>query len=185
MSGSRAAIRYAKAILSYSLEKKKETQVNNDMLLIASTIEKSEDLQLLLSNPIIKNEIKRTTINKVFDKKISEPSKQLIDLLITNRRLGILEYVAKKYTVIYDELKGIEVAQVTSATPLSKQLTSEVLEKVKQLTGKKATLKNIINPDIIGGFILRVGDVQYDASISNKLLVLKRQFEDNSFTSKL
>ncbi len=185
MSGSRAAIRYAKAILSYSLEKKQETQVNNDMLLIASTIEKSEDLQLLLSNPIIKNEIKRTAINKVFDKKISEPSKQLIDLLITNRRLGILEYVTKKYTVIYDELKGIEVAQVTSATPLSKQLTSEILEKVKQLTGKKATLKNIINPDIIGGFILRVGDVQYDASISNKLLVLKRQFEDNSFTSKL
>jgi len=59
-----------------------------------------------------------------------------------------------------------------------------VLLKVKEITGKEATIENVINPDIIGGFILRIGDVQYDASVANKLKGLKRQFESESFNSK-
>ena len=91
----------------------------------------------------------------------------------------------KKYTVIYDSLKGIEIAKVTTAVPLTDELNKQVLNKVKEITGKDATIENIVNPDIIGGFILRVGDVQYDASVANKLQVLKRQFADESFVATL
>ena len=104
----------------------------------------------------------------------------MIDLLVDNKRLAILVDVAKKYTEIFDKLKGIEVAKVTSAIPLTEDLNKLVLAKVKEITGKEATIENIVNPDIIGGFILRIGDVQYDASIFNKLQVLKRQFESES-----
>ncbi|NOR28860.1 MAG: ATP synthase F1 subunit delta [Lutibacter sp.] len=180
MSGSRAAIRYAKAILSFALEQNKEVQVNDDMLLIANTIEESEDLQLLLSSPIIKSELKKTAIKKVFSSKITSLSTGLLDLLIDNKRLSILNEVAKKYTILFDTLKGIEVAQVTTAVPLTEALNKQVLSKVKEITGKEATIENNINPDIIGGFILRIGDVQYDASIANKLQGLKRQFESES-----
>ena len=178
MSGSRAAIRYAKAILSFALEQNKEVEVNDDMLLIASTINENEDLQMLLNSPVIKSDLKKSTLKEVFSSKISSLSVGLIDLLIDNKRLSIISEVAKKYTILYDKLKGIEVAKVTTAVPLTKELNEQVLKKVKEITGKEATIENNVNPDIIGGFILRIGDVQYDASISNKLQVLKRQFEN-------
>jgi len=180
MSGSRAAIRYAKAILSFALEQNKEVQVNDDMLLIANTIDESEDLQLLLSSPIIKSQLKKAAIKEVFSSKITSLSIGLLDLLIDNKRLSILNEVAKKYTILFDALKGIEVAQVTTAVPLTEALNKQVLSKVKEITGKEATIENNINPDVIGGFILRIGDVQYDASIANKLQGLKRQFESES-----
>ena len=178
MSGSRAAIRYAKAILSFALEQNKEVEVNDDMLLIASTINENEDLQMLLNSPVIKSDLKKSTLKEVFSSKISSLSVGLIDLLIDNKRLSIISEVAKKYTILYDKLKGIEVAKVTTAVPLTKELNEQVLKKVKEITGKEATIENNVNPDIIVGFILRIGDVQYDASISNKLQVLKRQFEN-------
>lgn len=180
MSGSRAAVRYAKAILSFSLEQTKEVEVNNDMLLVANTIEENTDLQLLLNSPILKSDVKKSALKEVFSNKISSLSFGLIDLLIENKRLPILEDVAKKYTLLFDALKGIEVAKVTSAVPLTDALNKQVLLKVKEITGKEATIENIVNPDIIGGFILRIGDVQYDASVANKLQVLKRQFENES-----
>jgi F-type H+-transporting ATPase subunit delta len=185
MSGSRAAVRYAKAVLSFSLEQNKEVEVNNDMVLVANTIKESKDLQLLLNSPILKTDIKKSALKEVFTTKISNLSIGLIDLLIDNKRLAILEDVAKKYTVLFDKLKGIEVAKVTTAIPLTEALNKLVLSKVKEITGKEATIENNIDADILGGFILRIGDVQYDASIANKLQVLKRQFEDESFESKL
>jgi len=185
MSGSKAAVRYAKAILSFALEQQKEVQVNEDMLLITNTIEESKDLQLLLSSPIIKSQLKKVAIKEVFSSKVTSLTIGLIDLLIDNKRLSILNDVAKKYTILFDKLKGIEVAIVTTAVPLTEALNKQVLSKVKEITGKEATIENTINPDIIGGFILRIGDVQYDASIANKLQGLKRQFESESFISKL
>ncbi|MDP2068584.1 MAG: ATP synthase F1 subunit delta [Lutibacter sp.] len=183
MNGSRAAIRYAKAILSFALEQQKEVEVNNDMLLVANTIQDSKELQLLLSSPILKTELKKSALKEIFASKMSALTIGLINLLIDNKRLPILGEVAKKYNVIYDSLKGIEVAKVTTAIPLTEELNQQVLQKVIEITGKQASIESIINPDIIGGFILRVGDIQYDASVANKLQVLKRQFESESFSS--
>jgi F-type H+-transporting ATPase subunit delta len=183
MNGSRAAIRYAKAILSFALEQQKEVEVNNDMLLVANTIQDSKELQLLLNSPVLKTELKKSALKEIFASKTSALTIGLINLLIDNKRLPILGEVAKKYTLIYDSLKGIEVAKVTTAVPLTEELNQQVLQKVIEITGKQATIESIINPDIIGGFILRVGDIQYDASVSNKLQVLKRQFENESFSS--
>ncbi|MBK5210672.1 MAG: ATP synthase F1 subunit delta [Flavobacteriaceae bacterium] len=183
MNGSKAAIRYAKAILSFAIEQQKEVEVNNDMLLVANTIQESKELQLLLNSPVLKTEVKKSALKEIFASKTSSLTIGLINLLIDNKRLPILGEVAKKYNVIYDSLKGIEVAKVTTAIPLTEELNQQVLRKVIEITGKQATIESIINPDIIGGFILRVGDIQYDASIANKLQVLKRQFENESFNS--
>lgn len=182
---TRAALRYAKAVLNFAIEQKKEVQVQEDMALVAQTIEENKDLQLLLSSPILKTDLKKATLKGIFGKKISNISYGLIDLLIDNKRLNILGEVAKKYAIIFDALKGKEVAKVTSAVPLTAALKKQVLAKVKELTNKKASIENIVDPTIIGGFILRIGDVQYDASIANKLQVLKRQFDNQSYISKL
>ena len=93
--------------------------------------------------------------------------------------------VATEYSIIYDFLQGVEIAQVTSAVPLTKGLETSILNKVKQISGKEITLNNIIDPSIIGGFILRVGDKQFDSSISGQLNQLRSKFDDNHFISKL
>lgn len=179
MIGSRAAIRYAKALLSLSLDLKKADLVNDDMQLIATTIEENEELQNMLDNPVIKLETKRSTLIALFDKKIDKLSTNLINLLIENKRLPILQEVAFQYTLLFDEHNGAQNAEVTTAVPLTGVLEEKVLAKVKELTGKKVSLENIVDPTIIGGFILRVGDKQFDASILGKMNNLRRAFENN------
>ncbi len=179
MIGSRAAIRYAKAILSLSLDLKKEAIVNDDMQLIASTIEENTDLQLMLLSPVIKAEQKKSILIAIFDKKTDAISLKLINLLVENKRLSLLPEVAKQYTILYDQHKGSQIAEVTTAVSLTDDLEKKVLAKVKEITGKNVALKNTIDPTIIGGFILRVGDKQFDASILGKMNSLRREFETN------
>ena len=155
------------------------------MQFISNTIKESKDLQQLIGSPILKRSIKKTALNGVFANKISSLATGAIGLLIDNKRIALLHQVANKYITLYDSIKGIEVAQVITAVPLSEELEESVLNKVKEITGKQATLENTVDESILGGFILRIGDVQYDASIANKLQALKREFEDETYISKL
>lgn len=176
MSNNRAAYRYAKAVLSLSEDQKNSEETYANMQLIATTITDSDKLQMVLESPIIKSEVKKNALLAIFKDNINAISKKLIDLLIENKRLSDFGSVASQYISLYDSLMGKEKAVVTTAIPLTAELNKQVLAKINELTGKEALLSSIVNPDIIGGFILRVGDIQYDASIANKLNVLKRQF---------
>ena len=97
----------------------------------------------------------------------------------------MLESIAKKYKIVFDHLKRTQVAIVTTAVALTEEIEKLVLDKIVSLTGEKANLENIINPAILGGFILRVGDVQYDASISNYLNELRKEFDNSHFIPKI
>jgi F-type H+-transporting ATPase subunit delta len=185
MKGTRAALRYAKATLSLAKEKGLADKVNDDLLLINKTVSENSDLSEMLHNPIIKSNTKKTALNQIFAKKTEGITMNLINLLIENKRLPLLTLVAKEYLILYNELKGVEVASVTSAVPLTKELEAKILKKIKQISDKKITLKNIIDTSIIGGFILRVGDKQFDSSVSNQLNSLLANFEDNHYISKL
>ena len=176
MSNNRAAIRYAKAILELSQEQNSSDETYSNMQLIEATINESDELQTVLNSSIIKSDVKKNALLAIFDGKLNATSKGLINILVTNKRIAEFGSVASQYIVLYDAMKGKQIAKVTTAIPLTADLKTAVLLKVKELTGKEAILENVINPDILGGFILRVGDIQYDASISNKLNVIKRQF---------
>ncbi|MBT8181024.1 MAG: ATP synthase F1 subunit delta [Eudoraea sp.] len=178
MAGTRAAIRYAKALLSLASEQKAAEAVNNDMKLIANTIVENDDLDKVLKSAVIKSELKKETLNSIFPK-INKISSGLFDLLVSNKRLHILGDIVTKYNSLYDELIGKETAIVTTAIPMTKDLEVKVLAKVKDLTNKSVELENIVDNSIIGGFILRVGDKQYNASVANKLNKLKREFTLN------
>lgn len=178
MAGERAAIRYAKALLSLSEEKKASEDINKDMTLIAESISKSKDLRLVLESPVVQSSKKQSAILAIF-KDINALTVNMVDILNTNKRIKILGEVANQYMRLYDELKGIQVATVTTAVTLDDLMRAKVLAKVKELTGKQAEVTNKIDESIVGGYILRVGDIQYDASIANKLNTLKREFTLN------
>jgi len=185
MKGTRAALRYAKATLNLAKEKGFAKEVNDDMILIQSTIEENHDLEVMLKSPVIKSKAKKSVLTEIFEKKVNGITMGLLNLLIENKRPALLMLVAKEYIVIYDFLQGVEVAQVTSAVPLSKELEKEILKRVEEYVGKEVSLNNVVDPSIIGGFVLRVGDKLYDSSVSYRLKDLLSQFEDNHYISKI
>jgi F-type H+-transporting ATPase subunit delta len=177
MASTRAAIRYAKAILDLANSKGVAEAVNNDMKLIASTIESNLELSTFIQNPTTKVEVKESALLEVFAN-VDAVTKGLFHLLFENKRFEILEVLALEYKKLFDESNGVEVAKVTTAIPMDAALEAKVLEKVATLSDKKITLENIVDPSIIGGFILRIGDQQYDASVANRLQVLKRELSN-------
>ena len=177
MAGTRAAIRYAKAILDIANDKGVAQAVNNDMNTIASTISSNIELSTFIQNPTTKVEVKESALLEVFAG-VNGVTKSLFHLLFENKRFEILGAIAWEYNQLFDEMNGVEVAKVTTAVPMDAALEAKVLAKVSTLSNKKITIENIVDASIIGGFVLRIGDQQYNASIANRLQVLKRELSN-------
>jgi F-type H+-transporting ATPase subunit delta len=133
----------------------------------------------MVDSNIIKNSIKVSSLKLIF-KELSSISLSLLNVLNDNNRLNIFDSVALKYKELYNSHKDIQLATVTTAVPLSKDLENQVLSTVSKLTNKKTNLVNKIDKTLIGGFVLRVGDIEYNASFKNKLKSIKQEFNKNT-----
>ncbi len=176
---SRAAIRYARAILDLATDGGNVDAVLNDMKNISATLEGSKDLRLALQSPVIKEDDKRAVLKEVFAKSSNE-TLGLLDILIDNKRPNILAKISESFISLYNESKGLQAATVITAVAITPELETKVLAKVTELTGStEVDLENIVDESIIGGFVLRVGDTQYNASIASQLGKLKREFSNS------
>jgi len=178
MSNSRAALRYAKAILDLTVENKAIDAVEKDMQNVVGTIAGSSELREMLASPVIKGSAKKKALLSVFSG-VDKVTEGAITMLVDNKRVAMLNEVAEKYLILNEQLKGKDIAHVTTAVPLTDDLEKKILKKVTEMTGNQVTIENKIDKSIIGGFVLRVGDLQYDASIANKLSNLKREFTNS------
>ncbi len=181
---SRAAVRYAKAILDLAKQQNVADAVFNEMNTVKETVAASKDLKDMLQSPLVKAEEKKAALKAIFAK-AGTITHSLFDVLVDNKRVQKLPDVALSFIALYEQDKGSQVAVVTTAVPLTEALEKEILAKVKELTGKDATLESIVDETIIGGFILRIGDLEYNASVAGQLAGLKRSFNDTSYVSKL
>lgn len=184
MEGNRAALRYAKATLSLAKDKNVTEEVNKDMSLIAKTIASSEDLQSVLKSSVVNPNSKKAILTEVFSG-INGVTTGVFDVLVENNRLQILPLVAWNYNQLFNQMNNIQVARVTTAVPLTPALEAKIQAKVKELTGNEAQIQNLVDESILGGFILRVGDLQYNASVASQLRNLKREFNNDAYISKL
>ena len=177
MSGIRAAIRYAKAILEIANSKGVASEVSADMTLIAKTITGNAELTHFIQNPLIKTDTKKHVVAEVFAS-VNPVTQSLFHLLLENKRFEILAAIAVEYNNLFDVMNGVEVAKVTTAIPMDAALEAKVLAKIATFSDKKVTIENTVDASIIGGFILRIGDKQYNASVANRLHVLKRELSN-------
>ena len=177
MSGIRAAIRYAKAILEIADSKGVTSEVSADMTLIAKTITGNTELTHFIQNPLIKTDTKKNVVIEVFAS-VNPVTQSLFHLLLENKRFEILAAIAVEYNNLFDVMNGVEVAKVTTAFPMDAALEAKVLAKIATFSDKKVTIENTVDASIIGGFILRIGDKQYNASVANRLHVLKRELSN-------
>jgi F-type H+-transporting ATPase subunit delta len=175
MLQSRAAKRYAKALIELAAERDALQQLDSDMRQISSSIDENPELQNLLQNPIINSDVKQDALLGFYGD-LTPLALDTIRVLVENKRIELLQNVADQYIILYEELKQEDVAEVTTAVSLDQALEKKLLQKLKTLTGNSVTLNNTIDESILGGFILRIGDIQYNASIANKLENLRREF---------
>jgi F-type H+-transporting ATPase subunit delta len=173
MRNIKAASRYAKALLDLSLETKKTDDVYADIVSLFETIEASNELKTLLNSPIVKSEKKQEVFKSLFSKTFSELTISYINLLITKKREALLSEIAIQFISQYKAHKNIVTAEVTTAIKLDEALTKKVLSLVKH-DGEVEIIEKI-DASLIGGFIVKVGDKQIDASIAKKFKDLRKE----------
>ena len=171
---SRAAIRYAKAIYDVANEENSVNEVYKDMSLIKELYGSSIDFKNLLSNSQINYQDKKSAILSLTEKD-NALTEKLIELLIHNKRITIIGDIAISFIQLYNEQNNIKEATVITASPINKELESEILSKINISNVKSINLTNIVDPDIIGGFIIRFDGKEYNASVKQNLNNLKKE----------
>lgn len=174
---SRAAIRYAKAIFEIAESKGTAKAVLSDMLHIRKTIEENKELADFLNSPTIKGDVKWNVLKEVF-KDVQAQTLGLFQLIMVNKRFDILMDITTSYRTLFDIANNNELAVVTTAIPMDAALEQQVMAKIKTFSSNNITIENHVDSTIIGGFIIRMGDKQFNASVANKLQELKREFSN-------
>ena len=176
MNYNRVAFRYAKALLlSCKDDNDKLEAAHNDMSFVNNTFDESEELKLFIDSKVIKDSDKLATLNEIFED-LNDLSKSLIKLLMKNRRIDLFDDVSKSFTVLYNDYVGNQEVTLTTASEVEFEKLKEIEQKVKELTSKNVNLTNIVDEQIVGGFVLRVGDLQYNASFKDQLKKLEQEF---------
>ncbi|MAX81971.1 MAG: ATP synthase F1 subunit delta [Crocinitomicaceae bacterium] len=185
MKINKTAARYSKALLGLSIEKNNLEDVFKDMTLIVDTAKESKDLSLLLESKVIKADDKSAVLDKVFGSHISEISSRFIKIIVNHGREDILVPIAEAFIHQYKQHKGIVSAEVTTAVALSNEERENIKGIVTQMQQGTVELTEKINPEIVGGMIIRVGDKQIDASVSRRLETLKRELINKSYEAQI
>jgi F-type H+-transporting ATPase subunit delta len=182
MVDSRAASRYVKSLLDLAVEKNALESVHDDMLLFSKICDENRAFELLLRNPIIRHNKKREILERLFEGRVNPLTMAIFDILTRKNREPLLPGIAREFHTAYNAYKGIGKAFIITAVPLDSQLRTEFENIVKRLSEKdKVELTEKIDKEMIGGFILNVGDRQIDASMKNKLQALKVKFSHNPY----
>jgi F-type H+-transporting ATPase subunit delta len=181
MAETKIARRYAKSLLGLARERNMSDKVYADMELIAATCAASRELVTLLRNPIVQGDKKEAVIKALFGSKIDAVTNGFLTIVIRKGRESYLDGIASEYVKIHKEEQGIVSAVVTTSTKMDDNMRNSILAIVKGMKGDKVELTEKVDADLIGGFVLRVGDQQHDASVSRKLRQLKNEFDDNLY----
>jgi len=181
MKQSRATIRYAKSFLDISVEQNSLETSQKDMLLISSICSSNKDFINLLKSPIIKTDLKVKTINQLFANNLSDITLSFINLITKKKRENLLPEISKSFINLYKAKKNIKEVVVTTATPLDEDLRKDLLDYIKQATNSNIELKEKTDESLIGGAIIRMDDIQFDASVSSSLKHLKQKFSQNLY----
>ncbi len=176
MSEQSVAFRYAKSLIGLAQEKGVLDTVYNDMQLFASTCQENRSLALTLKSPIVKHWKKLEILKALFETRVNPITFSIFEIITQKNREALLPAVATEFNRQYQRLKGIEVAHITTASPLTETQRSQFKTVIAQQTGKTIELSETVDPQLIGGYLLRVGDNQIDNSIKSRLNDLKVQF---------
>lgn len=187
MSNHRVAYAYAKSLMELAIERGQLEEVYRDFQHLADMSRSNRELELAMRNPILSADKKLMVLKALFAKRdTTDASLAFFDILCRKNRIDVITEIAREFEAQYRLHNSIQVADITTTFPLDDKLRAAFTKIVLEISGMKTVkLVEKINPDLIGGFILKVNDRQLDESLSSKLRELKAEFSVNHYESKI
>jgi F-type H+-transporting ATPase subunit delta len=186
MPNPRLAWRYAKSLIDLAIEKNQLEKIFADMQWLQQVIRQSPDFRNLLRSPIIKPKKKAKVVDQIINGKVSEATSAFINLVIVKGRENSLQEIITSFVNQYKEYKGIYPVKLTTAAPLSEDLRNRIISQIRQTSEmQNIELDVTVNENLVGGFVLEVGDKLIDASIVHGLKQVSREFENNDFVYRI
>lgn len=174
MKGTKAASRYAKALLDLAIENNQVDLVLNDMKYLSAVANESHDFQMLIQSPIVNSEKKISIFAQLFGH-FQETTSKFIELIAKKGREVLLGEIASSYEEQVNQYKGIKPVTIVSAVALDEATKNKIVAKIQGTVSGTLQVTEKIDPSIIGGFIVRMDDKQIDASVANQLDNLKQR----------
>lgn len=176
MTETKVSSRYASSFLRNSIEKNNLEKSASDMSIILNSFESSRELQLAMKSPVIKSEIKESILIGIFSGKIDIETMNFLKFIIRKGRESLIASIAGRFLEMRDEHLGILQAEVHSAFELAAEHKEQLQKRFESLLSKKVNISYRINKELLGGFVAKIGDTIYDASVKHQLSVLKKHF---------
>lgn len=173
--------RYAKAFLEYTIKNDMVDQGLADLELLTQTFNEQRELRIILSQPFISKEKKESIVKRIFEDKLSPNTLKFIIMMIEKSRPSIIPQILDVFRYMYYEYKNIARVIITSAVPIDEATQQRFLVYVKEIISGQIEIVNVIDKDIIGGFIVNYKDYQYDQSVRTKLKNLESLFTGNLY----
>ncbi|PDH43624.1 MAG: ATP synthase F1 subunit delta [Rhodothermaeota bacterium MED-G18] len=179
MINTRASERYAKSLLSISIDENLVDEIKSDIDLIKKSFEESREISNLYSSPIIPINNKVKITQKIFEGKLNKYTLNLLYNLIYRKRDNLIITILEKFKELYNFQMNIEESTISTTFDLDSKSLDIVKQFAKKVTGKKITLENTIDKNILGGFNLKIGDKMIDCTVSNKISELRKKLINN------
>ena len=160
---------YAKAFLGFAQESKKLDDLVDELGQVVNVFKELPKFQLTLESPRIDAADKTAMLEKAFRKKCSGKMLKFLKVLAQRGRFDCLGAIHNSVLKSHDEMAGRVRATLTTASAIDKSDQESVAKKLSKILGKKVKLDCFVDPDIVGGMVIRVGDTVYDGSVVNQL----------------
>lgn len=180
MAASKVAIRYASSFLESSIEKNNLDLVSKDFEIVYDALQKSSELVRFIKSPVIKNETKQSVLTEIFKDKISKESLDYLLFVTSKGREDILIEILEKFFDLKDDYQKVARIQITTSYAFTAEQQKHLAERFEALLNKKVILSFSVDNKLIGGFVAKIGDTIYDASVVHQLKLLKKQFLQGS-----
>lgn len=179
MNDSKIPVRYAKSLFLAAVEANKLDRIIADFNLIGSSFE-MKDFRGFLDSPVIKTSEKAEVVKKAFSKNLDKLSMDFLILVLKNKRESYLPSIIRNFTGFSREHKGIKNAELIVPAKVSDVQKKKFVDLLTKVYKSRIEFVDRINPDLIGGFILKVEDEQFDASVSTYLSKIKKELIETS-----
>ena len=186
MPNPRLAGRYAKSLIDLAIEKNQLEKVYKDMLFLQNICKSNRDFVNLLKSPIVQADKKEKILDAIIKNEVGELMSAFVKLLTAKGRELYLPEIVIAFIQQYKDYKNINIVKLVTAVPISDELKNSITNKIKStLKMEHIELNAEVKEEIIGGFVLEIGDKLIDASIAYDLSTIKKEFEDNDFVYRI
>jgi F-type H+-transporting ATPase subunit delta len=168
-----AGRRYAQAVFEVAKASNQLDEWAKDLETIQQVLE-TPDISRRLENPKLTRENKISLLNGILKDEVSQPAFNLATLLVNRSRYMYIGAIATEYKLLVNQLRGIAVAEVTTAVPIDEAEEALIRQKLSEITGKQIVITKKVDPSIIGGLVARVGDTLIDGSVTSRLQTLRK-----------